>query len=93
MKNSIRFSIFLLFLSALENYGEHCLSVTDEKDQSKLLCQPANSCLVIHVQFITGSEIKYFALKSDRNLKSGSFPAPAGLQAVFLLGKYPSGKI
>lgn len=93
MKNSIRYSIFSLFLSALENDGKHCLSVTDEKDQSKLLCQPTNSCLVIHVQFITGSEIKYFALKSDRNLKSGSFPAPAGLQAVFLLGKYPSGKI
>ena len=40
--------IFSLFLTALENDGEHCLSVTHEKDQSKLPCQPTNSCLVIH---------------------------------------------
>lgn len=51
------------------------------------------TCLVSYVQFIAKSEIKYFALKGDRNLKSGSFPAPAGLQAVFILGKDPSGKI
>ena len=72
---------------------ENILSLTDEKYQSNLPCQPTNSCLVFYVQFITESEIKYFALKSDRNLKSGSFPAHAGLQAVFLLGKDPSGKI
>lgn len=72
---------------------EDSSSITDKNDQSNLPCQHTNTCLVFYIQFITKSEIKYFALKGDRNLKSGSFPAPAELQAVFLLGKDPSGKI
>lgn len=67
--------------------------VTDKNHQSNLPCQPTNPCLVFYKEFITKSEIKYFALKGDINLKSGSFPAPTGLQAVFFLGKDPSGKI
>lgn len=72
---------------------EDISSLTDEKYQANLPHQPTNTCFLFYVQFIAKSEIKYFALKDDRNLKSGSFPAPAGLQAVFLLGKDPNGKI
>lgn len=54
-------------------------SLTDETYQSNLLCQPTNTCLAFYTQFIKKSEIKYFALKGDRNLKSGALPDTAGL--------------
>ena len=66
----------------------------EENYQSNLPGQFTNTGLLFYIQFFTKkSKIKYFALKDDRTLKCGSFPAPAGLQAVFLLGKDPNGKI
>lgn len=67
--------------------------LTDEMCQSNLPFKPTDTCLVFYIQLTTKSEIKYSALKSDRNFKTGAFPALAGLQAVLLWGKEPSGKI
>lgn len=85
-------SLFSLFLQPLQMM-EGTPSLIDEKHESNLPCHPTHICLVSRVQFHIESEIKYFTLKGARNLKSGPFPAPAGLQAVFLLGRDPSGKI